>query len=123
MYTLDTNAIIYYLAGDRSAQTLLEELFGQDVSIYISTITEIELLSHSALRLEDVARINQFLNVISILPLDSQIARIAARYRRVYKMELADSAIAATALFTQSSLVTRNIKDFQGIPEIKLKKI
>jgi len=42
MYTLDTNAIIYYLKNDAQVVDQLRGILSQDVPIYISTITEIE---------------------------------------------------------------------------------
>ncbi len=43
LYTLDTNAIIYYLKDDTSAVTFLNKIFSQNISIYISAVTEIAL--------------------------------------------------------------------------------
>jgi predicted nucleic acid-binding protein len=34
-----------------------------------------------------------------------------------------DSAIAATALFTETQLITRNVRDFKHIPELALREI
>jgi len=65
MYTLDTNAIIYYLREDA----------------------------------------------------------IAGPLRRQYNIKTADGIVAATALFTGTTLITRNIRDFQKIPNLLLRKI
>ena len=46
MYTLDTNAIIYYLDRDPAVVTLLDRLFDHvDAMFYVSTVTELELYS------------------------------------------------------------------------------
>jgi len=43
VYTLDTNAIIYYLKGDAKVVETVKDVFDTNSPIYISTITEIEL--------------------------------------------------------------------------------
>ena len=124
MYTLDTNAIIYCLKNDTAVIEALETVFRQDVSVYVSTITELELFSHSALSTDDVAAIESFLAATTIIDVNSQLARIAGRLRQEYRqLRTADSAIAATALLTHSILVTRNVRDFQRIDTLQLMAI
>lgn len=43
MYTLDTNAIIYYLKGDPRAGSTIENIIANGTPLYVSTITEVEL--------------------------------------------------------------------------------
>ena len=47
---------------------------------------------------------------------DSDMARLAALVRRCYRIKVPDSIIAATAMFTGSTLLTRNTRDFRKIP-------
>lgn len=122
-YTLDTNAIIYYLKDDKKASPILEKIISQTDPIYISTITELELFGFSFLDTKEVRAINQILSTLSILPLDSHIARLAGSIRSKFGVKAPDAAIAATALFTGSTLLTRNVKDFQKIPELFVQKI
>ena len=56
MYTLDTNAIIYFVKNDPAAVIELQQIFGSDSAIYISTISEIELFAYHDE--EEVNRIN-----------------------------------------------------------------
>jgi len=49
VYTLDTNAIIYYLKDDPEAVPALRKIFSEDTPLYISTITEPELFGFPAL--------------------------------------------------------------------------
>lgn len=53
MYTLDTNAIIYFLKGEESAVDVIRPILSQDAPVYVSTITELELFSYSSLTEED----------------------------------------------------------------------
>jgi len=124
VYVLDTNAIIYYTDDEPAAVAALEPLFTRDNPIYISTLTEIELFSHAAMTEEEEMRLEAFLEAVQILPLTSQIARIAGELRRSHTgLKAFDSGIAATALFTHSRLITRNVRDFQDIDGLSLMAI
>jgi toxin FitB len=122
-FTFDTNAIIYYLKGDKKASSFIEKILNGNPSIYISTITEVELFGFSKITEIEAYQIEKILETISIIPLDSRIARMAAKIRQLYKLKTADSVIAATALFTGSVLVTRNVKDFLKVTDLQIKSI
>lgn len=123
MYTFDTNIIIYYLKGDRGAVSLVSNILERNVPIYVSTITEIELFGFSGLSAGETRQIEAILNTVSIISLDSRIARLAGFLRRQYRLKIADSVIAATALFTGTMLITRNIRDFKKIDGLSMLKI
>ena len=91
--------------------------------MYVSTISEVELFSFSALPEEEAERIDKLLLGVSLISLDSYIARGAARIRATYHLETPGSVIAATALFTGSTLLTRNVDDFKKIPHLSLQAI
>jgi predicted nucleic acid-binding protein len=120
VYTLDTNAIIYYLDEEPTVVPLLEPILGQDMAIFVSVVTELELLSHPGLTEEDMAAIQQLLTSVVIFPLESRLAQLAGALRRQYHLKTPDSVVAATALLTHTTLVTRNIRDFQGIDGLSL---
>ena len=121
MYTLDTNAIIYYLNGEPSAARILEDLFDKEEPIYVSAMTELELFSHRLLTEDDSDTITRLLASTVIVPVDSQLARFAGFLRRqTPRLKTADSAFAATALLTHTTLVTRNVRDFQQIDTLQL---
>src|SRR3990167_3356968 len=122
-FTFDTNAIIYYLKGDKKVSNPIEEILNENPSIYISTITEVELFGFPKITDIEAYQIEKILETVSIIPLDSKIARMAARIRQLYKLKTADSVIAATALFTSSILVTRNVKDFLKVTDLQVKLI
>ncbi|MGH7964666.1 MAG: type II toxin-antitoxin system VapC family toxin [Candidatus Binatia bacterium] len=124
MYTLDTNAIIYYLKGDVRAVPVLRDVFSHpETPVYVSALTEAELFSFPQLSEEEARLIGALLRTVSLIPLDSQIARIAGMLRRTYRLKLPDSVIAATALFTGSTLLTRNTRDFKKIPGLLIEVI
>ena len=118
------NAIIYFLKGDVSAVQFFEtELFLNASRPCISSITALELLSYAPLPQSEEKAINDFLDIVSVVPVDIQIARIAGSLRRSYKIKSPDAAIAATALFTGTTIATRNVRDFRQIVDLNLKKI
>ena len=123
MYTLDTNAILYYLKDDADAVSVLRGVFAENVPVYASAVTELELLAYSDLSPEEESLIEELLATISIIPVDSRVARLAALVRRHYRLKVPDSVIAATAMFTGSRLVTRNTRGFRKIPSLALFKI
>ncbi len=123
MHTLDTNAIIYYLKGEVSVIPTLENIFSQSLPVYISTVTEVELFSFSSLSNSEMMQIEKLLQTLSIVSLDSRLARLSGIIRSRYGLKLPDSVIAATALFTGSTIVTRNAKDFRKIPNLPILQI
>ena len=123
MYTLDTNAILYYIENDPSVVSTIEEIFLRHAPVYISAITELELFSFPSLNFIDAKRIEDFIKIIVVIPVDSQIARRGGSLRARYKLRTPDSVIAATAMLTGTQLVTRNVRDFQKIPDLQILKI
>lgn len=124
MYTLDTNAIIYYLDRDPAVVVLLDHLFDNvDATFYVSTVTELEPYSYPDLNDEEEAAITRLLTDMFVVPLDSRLARYAGYLRRLYRLKTPDSAIAATAMLTKTTLLTRNMDDFRQIEDLKVQEI
>ena len=101
-------------------QSLLDD---PHILVYVSTITEVELFGYPALSDTEATTINSLLQTVSVIPLESQIARAAGYIRRAYRLKTPDSVIAATALFTGSTLLTRNVRDFKKVPSLKLQAV
>jgi len=123
MYTLDTNAIIYYLKGKPDVVPVLDKILKESSPVYISSITEAELFGFPGLTIKESRQIDELLKTLAVISLDSRIARITGLFRRTYRINIADSAIAATAMFTGSTLVTRNVNDFKSITNLLLLEI
>ena len=123
MYTLDTNTIIYHLAGDPRVVALLMSAASEHAVFYVSAVVETELFSQKKTTEQEDARINDFLTQCSIVPVTSPIARKAGELRRLHGMKLADSYIAATALFTNTTLLTRNVRDFKKVSGLNVKAV
>jgi predicted nucleic acid-binding protein len=123
MYLLDTNAVIYYVKEESGVVSIIEDIYTKNIPVYLSVITEAELFAFPQLSDEEAERIEKFLQSVSIIPMDSQIARLTGTIRKKYQLKIADSVIAATALFANAQLVTRNVGDFKKIPELHIQEI
>jgi predicted nucleic acid-binding protein len=91
--------------------------------VYVSTVTEAELFSYPHLTEDEIERIEALLSLMTMFPFDSHVARFAGLIRRTCRIKLPDSVIAATALLTRSTLLTRNVKDFAQIPSLNVRAI
>ena len=59
---------------------------------------------------------------LTIFPFDLEVADIARRLRRQYRMRLPDAAIWAMARAKATLLITRNTKDYpNGEPDIRFR--
>ncbi len=68
MYTLDTNAIIYFLKDDPQAVSILRDVFEQDVPVYISAITEVELFGFPKLTDQEAEQIEAMIGSLAVIP-------------------------------------------------------
>jgi len=74
VYTLDTNAILYYLKDDPDTVSSLRKIFTQNVPLYVSAITELELFAVSNLSATEEALIEELLTTVAVISVDSRIA-------------------------------------------------
>ncbi len=111
---VDTNIVLYLLNGDKTLATLLNER-----NIYISFITELELLGYPGLSLKDKSQITSFLAVCQIIDITSKIKENAILLRNTYNLKLPDSIIGATSLFLGIPFITSD-KVFSKVKELNL---
>jgi len=71
MYTLDTNIIIYFLKGESKVKEFLRENTLKNSRFFISTISEAELFGYPEITSEEILKIDEILQSISIIPIDS----------------------------------------------------
>lgn len=100
---LDTNAILYFLAGKLS-QPLPKSPF------FVSVISEIELLSYHLLDKSAQSKIEGFLSEITIIGLSESVKKLAILLRRDHQLKLSDAIVAATAPSLGATLVTNDAK-------------
>ena len=129
-YLLDSNLVIPYLADDPGTVPLVERLAPEGIAISIITCKYLEVYQ-GTLRSPDPERAEEqferFLVVVPTLPLSPAVARRCARLREELKSHgrrvrdrALDLVIAATALEHDLRLVTRNLADYEDIPDLAL---
>lgn len=137
MYLLDTNIIAELRKFHRNSPHSLNEnvknwlLSVEPEQTYISVITIME--SYMGILLKERKDIAQgqilrhwFETYVQpvyknrTLPINAEIAQLCANLHIPNKRPFCDAYIAATALVHNFTLVTRNVKDFQDIPKLKL---
>ena len=117
---LDTNILIDHLRGDPAATALLRDVNSGRVRASISVVTESEVLASRALTRRHLREIEALLSLLPKLAVTSRVARTAARFQRLYPIDIADALIAATAHLAGATLVTRNLKHFRAVKELQL---
>ena len=126
MYLVDTDWIADLLAGRSRAYSLLAPLVPDGLSISIITYAEIYqgiFFGQDPRRSERAFK--TLLQDVRILPLSRPIARRYARIRGTLRVSGTllppqDILIAATAIHHDLTLVTRNLKHFQRIPNLNI---
>ena len=113
-FLLDTNAILYILNGD---ETLTDFLFKKE--LYISVITEMELLSYKNITPSEQLTVENFLSDLVIINIDDRIKANAIEIKKTSNMKLPDSIIAGTAIALKLPLVTSD-KQFKTVKNLEL---
>lgn len=111
---LDTNVSLYLLSKD---DTLADILQGSD--IYLSFITELELLGYNGLEARERLSIKSFIQDCIVIDINTQIKETVIEMRQKYSVKLPDAIIAATALYLNIPLLTAD-KGFKKVSEINL---
>lgn len=127
MVILDTNIIIDHLRKPPSIHSKLIELVGKHPkeTLALSVISIQELFEgKSTLEKDKEKKLIAIIAPLKILSYTYEIAQLAGKLARDTKepIEFADSAIAATALYYNASLITLDKRSFQKIPRLKLSK-
>ena len=112
---LDTNIIIYFLKGDLTAKNIILEN-----DIYISIITEMELLSYAGLSKNNISDIKKLLSTFSIINIPNEIKDLSIQIKQEHKTKLPDSIILATSKYLKIPIITadKGLLDIEGIEVI-----
>ena len=112
---LDTNTILYFLAGRVGAQL-------PAVPLAASVISKIEALSYPAIKADEEKQVRAFFQAINVVSLDESISEMAILLRRRHRLKIPDALIAATALVHDMELVSAD-QHFVCIPDLRLRTI
>ena len=114
---IDTNVIIYILSGNES----LAEMIHSKI-VYLSVISELELLSFPGLTRNEEFIINSFLDGMTILDINDAIKSETKRIGRTSKLKLPDAIVAATSSYLNCPLMTGD-KSFQRLTDLDVRII
>lgn len=113
---IDTNIALYLFNGDRTIASLLD---GRNV--YISFITEIELLGFPGITNEQKTISKEFIEDSVVIDLNDAIKRMTIDLRVKYNLKIPDAIIAASALYLNLPLISAD-KVFEKVSELQFIK-
>jgi predicted nucleic acid-binding protein len=111
---LDTNIVLYLLSGD---DTIAE--FLNNKTIFLSFITELELLGYKQISAEDFSKVESLLADSTIIDINSEIKKIVIGIRKSNKIKLPDAIIAATSHYLNLPFMTSD-KDFTKLTNLNI---
>jgi len=116
---LDTNTVLYFLSGD---QTVAD--FIQEKKLFISIITELELLSYKNLTTKEIKVITNFLKEIHIENISQEIKEQSIKIRRSSNLKLPDCIIAATSISLEIPIFSadKELRNIDGLDFIFYEK-
>ncbi|MBD3749263.1 MAG: type II toxin-antitoxin system VapC family toxin [Sphingobacteriales bacterium] len=106
---IDTSLIINLFNGLNGIEQLIK-----DRNLFVSIITEIEILSFPQLNPQDKKILKKFLSECYIIDIDTNIKDLTIDIRSKHKTKLPDAVIAATAIYFDIPLFTMG-KGFEKI--------
>lgn len=86
--------------------------------LHYSVVTRCELFAGTF----ETAMIQRLLNSFRELRVDRAVAERAGRIRRETRIGTPDALIAATAIERRMTLVTRNLRDFGAVKQLRLRR-
>lgn len=111
---LDTNIVLYLLNGNDELASILNKM-----QLFVSVITEIELLGYHEISDLDKLKIKYFLSECKVVPLNDEIKDLCIDIKQVSKVKTPDAIVAATSIFYQMPLITSD-KGFEKIENLDL---
>lgn len=109
----DTNAIIYSINGFNFILPYIHN------EIYISEITEMELLGKKGISKDEVSRLQDTLSDVTIIDFNKAIKTLAIELKQSFTLKLPDAIIAATSIYFNLPLITAD-KQFKICENIDL---
>jgi len=114
-FLVDTNTVIDYI-GEKLPENSLE--FIDDLEINLSVVSRIELLVWRNVSDRQLQVIQDFIDASTVFGLDEEVILESIKIRKNYRLKLPDAIVAATAIVKKSTLLTRNIKDFERVANL-----
>jgi predicted nucleic acid-binding protein len=107
-YLLDTNFLISVLQEEPWAKAYLGSL--ENDLLFISVITEMEILSYHRLTKDEEWRARQIFNQLTIVDINGPVKQLSINIRRSFHLKMPDAIIAATAVYMGAALVSNDTR-------------
>lgn len=104
---LDTNIVLYLLDGEDTLIPLLE-----DKNLFLSFITQLELLGNKNLNPHDIDIIKKFISECTVIDISQGIKDYTINIRQNTNLKLPDCIILATSQWMNMPLITAD-QDFR----------
>ena len=111
---VDTNIFLYLLKGNNTLENIL-----QGKNIYVSFITELELIGFKNITAKEEKQIAALLSECLQVSMNDTIKEKYVELRKKYNLKLADAVIAATAIASNIPLITSD-KQFSTVKDLRL---
>ena len=122
LVVIDSSIFVDHLRGYLPSVEFFSSISSLEIKPLFSAITETELIAGKSCNDSNVRiMVLSMLNSITKIEVNNKIALKAGDLSRVYGTDLPDSIIAATAIVMKAELLTKNIKDFEKIKELRLR--
>ncbi len=109
---IDTDILIDHLRGSKNISAIIGNSAGNTSFISVISLAEI----YSFLFAQEYQLMDELLNMIIVIDVDTLIAKTAGKYRmeyiRSHQLTVPDALIAATAKINRAALVTKNTRHF-----------
>jgi predicted nucleic acid-binding protein len=104
-FALDTNAVIFLTTKGNKIPFGLKEAL-DEAQLFTSVIVRMESLSKRNISDDEERDIREFLDALTVVPLNDTIEQKAVELRRSTKLKLPDCIVAATAIVLDAVLLT-----------------
>ncbi len=121
----DTDFLVYALSQPGSERRRLREVAASDAEIQMSSVAWYEF-SRGPRTAHQLAFARSLLSEDGIVPFSEDLASLAATVFRTLgspRRRGADVMIGVTAALYEATLLTRNERDFRGIPNLSLEAV
>ncbi|MEK7189036.1 MAG: PIN domain-containing protein [Patescibacteria group bacterium] len=123
-FVVDSNIFIDHLRRHSSMEPFMAQAERDASGLCISTLTLTEIASGQSMDEDAKRKEAEFLlSKFETIPVNDAIAQRAGELRRRHGTDIIDAIIAATAILTESVLVTKNLKHFEGIPGLETRTL
>jgi predicted nucleic acid-binding protein len=116
-FLVDTNILIRLFNGDKALGVFL-----QGKNLFMSFITEMELLSKPRMSPDEVKLLENLIRECVVIDLNQIIKQDAIYFRKSKRLKLPDAIVASTAKYLKLPFLSSD-SDFKGLEGIELIQI